>query len=90
MPCPDALEPWFISSAHTDEDVALTLQAFDEALADTVFVTQVALLGAGIIGRVIARDLATWDRPDEVAVGDLDLERSQGGRREITDSMGSG
>ncbi len=36
MPCPDALEPWFTSSAHTDEDVALTLQAFDEALADTV------------------------------------------------------
>ncbi len=33
---PDALEPWFISSAHTDEDVELTLQAFDEALADTV------------------------------------------------------
>ena len=36
MPCPDALEPWFISSAHTDEDVELTLQALDEALADTV------------------------------------------------------
>jgi saccharopine dehydrogenase (NAD+, L-lysine-forming) len=40
-------------------------------------VIRVALLGAGIIGRVIARDLATWDRPDEVAVGDLDLERAK-------------
>lgn len=33
---------------------------------------RIALLGAGIIGGVIARDLATWDPPDEVRVGDLD------------------
>ena len=39
--------------------------------------SRIALLGAGIIGRVIARDLATWDRPDEVAVGDLDPERAK-------------
>ena len=32
MPCDDALEPWFISSAHTDEDVAETLNAFEESL----------------------------------------------------------
>ncbi len=34
MPCPDALEPWFVCAAHTDEDVAQTLQAFDEALVE--------------------------------------------------------
>ena len=39
--------------------------------------SRIALLGAGIIGRVIARDLATWDRPDEVTVGDLDPERAK-------------
>jgi glutamate-1-semialdehyde 2,1-aminomutase len=33
MPCPDALEPWFICAAHTDEDVAETLQVFEESLA---------------------------------------------------------
>ncbi len=32
MPCPDALEPWFICAAHTDEDVATTLQVFEESL----------------------------------------------------------
>lgn len=32
MPCPDALEPWFVCAAHTDEDVATTLQVFEEAL----------------------------------------------------------
>jgi glutamate-1-semialdehyde 2,1-aminomutase len=32
MPCPDALEPWFICAAHTDEDVAETLQVFEESL----------------------------------------------------------
>lgn len=32
MPCPDALEPWFVCAAHTDEDVAETLQVFEEAL----------------------------------------------------------
>ncbi|MGD2044256.1 MAG: aminotransferase class III-fold pyridoxal phosphate-dependent enzyme, partial [Acidimicrobiia bacterium] len=34
MPCPDALEPWFICAAHTDEDVATTLQVFEEALTE--------------------------------------------------------
>jgi glutamate-1-semialdehyde 2,1-aminomutase len=33
MPCPDALEPWFVCAAHTDEDVAETLQVFEESLA---------------------------------------------------------
>lgn len=33
MPCPDALEPWFVCAAHTDEDVAETLEAFEAALA---------------------------------------------------------
>jgi lysine 6-dehydrogenase len=37
---------------------------------------RIALLGAGIVGRVIARDLAAWDRPDQVVVGDLDGERA--------------
>jgi glutamate-1-semialdehyde 2,1-aminomutase len=36
MPCPDALEPWFISAAHSDEDVATTLQVFEEALTETM------------------------------------------------------
>ncbi|MFZ0493137.1 MAG: saccharopine dehydrogenase NADP-binding domain-containing protein [Acidimicrobiia bacterium] len=37
---------------------------------------RIALLGAGIIGRVVAGDLATWDIPDEVTAGDLDGERA--------------
>ena len=36
MPCPDALEPWFVCAAHTDEDVALTLQVFEEALGEAL------------------------------------------------------
>jgi glutamate-1-semialdehyde 2,1-aminomutase len=32
MPSPDALEPWFVCAAHSDEDVATTLQVFEEAL----------------------------------------------------------
>lgn len=36
MPCPDAKEPWFVCAAHTDEDVATTLQVFDEALSDAL------------------------------------------------------
>ncbi len=32
MPCPDALEPWFVCAAHSDEDVATTLQVFEESL----------------------------------------------------------
>jgi len=34
MPCPDALEPWFVCAAHTDEDVATTLEVFEEALTE--------------------------------------------------------
>lgn len=34
MPVDDAKEPWFISSSHTDEDVAETLTAFEEALVE--------------------------------------------------------
>ncbi|HKZ29233.1 MAG TPA: saccharopine dehydrogenase NADP-binding domain-containing protein [Acidimicrobiia bacterium] len=37
---------------------------------------RIALLGAGIIGAVVARDLATWDSPEEVVVGDLDGDRA--------------
>jgi saccharopine dehydrogenase-like NADP-dependent oxidoreductase len=37
---------------------------------------RIALLGAGIIGAVVARDLATWDSPGEVVVGDLDGNRA--------------
>jgi glutamate-1-semialdehyde 2,1-aminomutase len=36
MPCPDALEPWFVCAAHTDEDVAKTLQVFDEAVGEAL------------------------------------------------------
>ena len=36
MPCPDALEPWFVSAAHSEEDVATTLQVFEEALTETM------------------------------------------------------
>ncbi|MCI0677801.1 MAG: aspartate aminotransferase family protein [Actinobacteria bacterium] len=36
MPCPDALEPWFVSAAHDEEDVATTLQVFEESLAETL------------------------------------------------------
>ncbi len=37
---------------------------------------RIALLGAGIIGAVVARDLATWDSPEAVVIGDLDGERA--------------
>jgi glutamate-1-semialdehyde 2,1-aminomutase len=36
MPSPDAMEPWFLSAAHDDEDVATTLQVFEEALAEAL------------------------------------------------------
>ncbi len=36
MPCPDALETWFICAAHTDEDVAKTLQVFEESLNEAL------------------------------------------------------
>ncbi len=36
MPSPDALEPWFLSAAHSDEDVATTLQVFEEALTEAL------------------------------------------------------
>ncbi|NNC39729.1 MAG: aspartate aminotransferase family protein [Acidimicrobiia bacterium] len=34
FPVDDALEPWFICAAHTEEDVAKTLQAFEESLKE--------------------------------------------------------
>jgi glutamate-1-semialdehyde 2,1-aminomutase len=34
LPVDDAREPWFVSAAHSDEDVAETLTAFEEALAE--------------------------------------------------------
>jgi glutamate-1-semialdehyde 2,1-aminomutase len=34
MPVDDALEPWFISAAHSDEDVAKTLEAFGDSLVE--------------------------------------------------------
>jgi glutamate-1-semialdehyde 2,1-aminomutase len=36
MPCPDALEPWFTCAAHSDEDVATTLQVFEESLVEAI------------------------------------------------------
>ncbi len=35
---------------------------------------RIAVVGSGIIGEVVARDLAHWDTPDEVLVADLDGE----------------
>jgi glutamate-1-semialdehyde 2,1-aminomutase len=35
-PCPDAREPWFTCAAHTDEDVATTLEVFEESLDATL------------------------------------------------------
>jgi glutamate-1-semialdehyde 2,1-aminomutase len=34
MPCDDAREPWFISAAHTQEEVSRTLEAFGDALQE--------------------------------------------------------
>jgi len=34
MPVPDSCEPWFVSAAHSAEDVSLTLEAFGDALQD--------------------------------------------------------
>jgi len=36
MPCPDAKEPWFVCAAHTDDDVAITLQVFEESLDEAL------------------------------------------------------
>lgn len=36
MPCPDALEPWFICAAHTEDDVATTLQVFEESVTEAL------------------------------------------------------
>ncbi len=36
MPCPDALETWFVCGAHTDDDVTLALDVFDEALGEVL------------------------------------------------------
>jgi glutamate-1-semialdehyde 2,1-aminomutase len=36
MPCPDAKEPWFVCAAHTEEDVATSLQVFEESLDEAL------------------------------------------------------
>lgn len=36
MPCPDALETWFVCGAHTEDDVEVTLGAFDQALGEVL------------------------------------------------------
>jgi glutamate-1-semialdehyde 2,1-aminomutase len=36
MPCDDAKEPWFICAAHSEEDVATSLTAFEEALGEAI------------------------------------------------------
>jgi glutamate-1-semialdehyde aminotransferase len=36
MPCPDALETWFVCGSHTDGDVEVTLDAFDRALGEVL------------------------------------------------------
>jgi glutamate-1-semialdehyde 2,1-aminomutase len=36
MPVDDGLEPWFMSAAHTMEDAAETLTAFDDSLAEAL------------------------------------------------------
>jgi glutamate-1-semialdehyde 2,1-aminomutase len=36
MPSPDAYEPWFLCAALSDEDVATTLQVFEEALGEAL------------------------------------------------------
>jgi glutamate-1-semialdehyde 2,1-aminomutase len=36
MPSPDAYEPWFLSAAHDDEDVATTLQVFEDSLGEAL------------------------------------------------------
>ncbi len=36
MPVDDALEPWFLCAAHDDDDVALSLQAFEESLSEAL------------------------------------------------------
>ncbi|MGB7859794.1 MAG: aminotransferase class III-fold pyridoxal phosphate-dependent enzyme [Acidimicrobiia bacterium] len=38
MPCPDALEPWFVCAAHSDDDVATTLHVFEESLSEALAV----------------------------------------------------
>ncbi len=36
MPCPDALEPWFVCAAQTTDDADTAVQAFDESLAEVL------------------------------------------------------
>ena len=36
MPVDDAKEPWFLSAAHGEEEVALSLNAFEEALGELI------------------------------------------------------
>jgi glutamate-1-semialdehyde 2,1-aminomutase len=34
MPDPDSREPWFLSAAHSEADVAETLNAFEQAVKE--------------------------------------------------------
>jgi len=36
MPSPDALEPWFVSASHNEEDVTTTLEVFEVSLAEAL------------------------------------------------------
>ena len=36
LPVDDAREPLFLSAAHTEEDIATTLTAFEESLTDAL------------------------------------------------------
>jgi glutamate-1-semialdehyde 2,1-aminomutase len=36
MPCPDALETWFVCGSHSDDDVEVTLEAFNRALGEVL------------------------------------------------------
>ncbi len=36
LPVDDALEPFFMSAAHTEEDIAVTLQAFEDSLVEAL------------------------------------------------------
>lgn len=41
MPDPDSREPWFLSSAHSEADVAETLNAFEDAIDEAISVRAV-------------------------------------------------
>jgi hypothetical protein len=36
MPCPDALEPWFVCAAQTTDDAELAVEAFADSLDEVL------------------------------------------------------